>query len=171
MIIVTTAEQGGKGHDILIAGDSWGTVIAGFSTFGASFFDRKLKEHKCSVGKTTNIAVPGSTADEWSTSYLKSLVKQAPTHDYLWLTMMGNDALFTTDDCARTGKSAEQCGDELYNTVKPKAVKILDAVHEAAPSIKVVGFGYDTMFGGLGCSLVTHSMFPQCWKDKNETGM
>merc|ERR1711924_484747 len=23
--------------------------------------------------------------------------------------------------------------------------------------------GYDTMFGGLGCSVVTHAMFPQCW--------
>ena len=159
----------GKGNDILIAGDSWGTVIAGGSFIGASFFDRKLKEHKCSVGKTTNIAIPGSTAQEWSTSYLKKLVEQAPAHDFLWLTMMGNDALYETQDCAKTGKSAEECGDQLYAEVKPKTEAILDAVHKAAPSLKVVGFGYDTMFGGLGCSLMARLMFPQCWKGKNET--
>lgn len=41
---------------------------------------------------------------------------------------------------------------------------VVDAVHEANPAARVVGFGYDTMFGGLGCALVTHELFPQCWR-------
>ena len=29
----------------------------------------------------------------------------------------------------------------------------------------MVGFGYDVVFGGLGCDLVARYVFPQCWKD------
>merc|ERR1719230_2433756 len=49
-------------------------------------------------------------------------------------------------------------------TALPNMEKIVDAVHEANPTARVVGFGYDTMFGGLGCGLVTHELFPQCYK-------
>ena len=41
---------------------------------------------------------------------------------------------------------------------------ILDGIHEANPDAQVVGFGYDTMFGGFGCGFFTRQIFPQCWK-------
>jgi len=46
---------------------------------------------------------------------------------------------------------------------------ILDAVHEANPDMRVVGFGYDIMFGGIGCEALTHDLFPQCWKGGGST--
>jgi hypothetical protein len=65
---------------------------------------------------------------------------------------------------------------------------ILDGIHEANPDakvlcgyrhlpcslvmlvmIQVVGFGYDTMFGGTGCTAIAKSVIPQCWTEKNWT--
>ena len=66
--------------------------------------------------------------------------------------------------CAKSGKTAEECGDVLLANVNKSMGIILDAIHEANPSMRVVGFGYDIMFGGLGCSLLTHEFFPQCYK-------
>ena len=37
-------------------------------------------------------------------------------------------------------------------------------MHTANPAARIVGFGYDTMFGGLGCGLITRDLFPQCFK-------
>ena len=45
---------------------------------------------------------------------------------------------------------------------------ILDGIHEANPNAQVVGFGYDIMFGGLGCEVITKDVFPQCW-NKTQT--
>lgn len=45
----------------------------------------------------------------------------------------------------------------------------MDAIHEANPKAKVAGFGYDIMFGGIGCESITKDVFPQCWKAHNET--
>ena len=146
-------------------GDSWGTVVAGGSKLGVSFFARKLKEHKCNVHETS-IAVPGTTAEDWDTNgqeaaALKTALLTKP--DYVWMIIFGNDALMQMPDCASSGKSAEECGDELYATSVKHLSNIADTIHEASPNTKLVGFGYDTMFGGLGCSLVTRSLFPQCY--------
>ena len=83
--------------------------------------------------------------------------------------------------CASKFKSAEACGDELYASAVGHMTTIVEAVHkvivlasqkpiflndwshQANPKAKVVGFGYDTMFGGLGCGLITRSLFPQCY--------
>merc|ERR1711896_101863 len=46
----------------------------------------------------------------------------------------------------------------------PNMYKIIDAIHEANPKARVTGFGYDTMFGAKGCGLISHDIFPQCWK-------
>ena len=48
-------------------------------------------------------------------------------------------------DCAKSGKSAAQCGDEMVANVMGTMGTILDAVHESNPNIRVVGFGYDIM--------------------------
>jgi hypothetical protein len=43
--------------------------------------------------------------------------------------------------------------------------KIVDNIHTANPAAKIVGFGYDIMFGGLGCEVVQRELFPQCWSN------
>ena len=99
----------------------------------------------------TNIAEAGTTAEQWSQgSFLDNVMKQAPSHDEIWVTLMGNDALEEMPGCARTGKNASACGDELMVACTERMTTILDAIHSANPSAKVVGFGYDIMFGGLG---------------------
>jgi len=166
MLIATTSAMPTTSANhtrVLVVGDSWGTVVGAGSAAGLSFFERKLKQHKCPV-TSSSIAVPGTMATDWDNgNYLKMLQEGAKTHDYVWIILMGNDALETMPDCAAQKKTAAQCGDELYASMMVHIGNIVDAVHEANPQAKVVGFGYDTMFGGLGCALVTHELFPQCF--------
>ena len=61
--------------------------------------------------------------------------------DYVWMTLVGNDALESMPDCAKTGKSAEQCADQLIGTAVPNAFKIVDAIHKGYPAARVTGFG------------------------------
>jgi hypothetical protein len=142
---------------------------SGLSSIGESRFDVYLKEQKCDF-KTKNIAIAGSTASEWySGSYLEDLKKNAANHDYLWLTLMGNDALAQMPSCASEGHTPEECGDELEKDMLNKMGTILDDLHEVNPNLQIVGFGYDTMFGGLGCEVLCRTIFPQCWKESNVT--
>ena len=78
-----------------------------------SFFERKLKAKGCQ-SKTRNIAVPGTTARDWSTGTLFNLAKkQLKRRDYVWAMFGGNDALALMPRCASNGGTAEECGDEL----------------------------------------------------------
>ncbi|CAK0802126.1 unnamed protein product [Prorocentrum cordatum] len=145
---------------ILVVGDSWAEVTAAGSAVGQSFFQRSLSKYGCKAG-VTNIAIDGSTASEWSQGALLEILKiGAKSHDYVWISLVGNDALFFLPGCL---KKPAECVDELLAEVTPQMYKIVDAIHEANPNAKVTGFGYDTMFGGIGCSLVTHLLFPRCW--------
>jgi lysophospholipase L1-like esterase len=150
---------------ILIAGDSWGTDIAGATDLGKGQFIRTLRTvHNCSF-KATNIAIPGSTAGQWETGDdLTALKVAAKLNDYVWITLMGNDAQALAPPCAAFGRSADQCGDQLYSTMMKRMGTILDAVHAANKKIRVMGCGYDIMFGGAGCTLAAKKVFPQCWK-------
>jgi len=149
---------------VLVVGDSWGTVVGAGSAVGLSFFERKLKQHGCGVS-STSIAVPGTMATDWDNGdYLQKLQRGAKTHDYVWIVLMGNDAMDFMPDCAEQKQTAVECGNQLYAKMMTHMGNIVDAVHEVNPQAKVVGFGYDTMFGGLGCGLVTHTMIPQCYK-------
>merc|ERR1712100_134231 len=78
--------------------------------------------------------------------------------------LVGNDALELMPPCAHKGNSAEECADQLMAQAVPETYKIFDAIHEANPKAHVVGFGYDTMFGAKGCGLISHDIFPQCWR-------
>lgn len=146
-------------------GDSW-TDVTGFG-FGRSYFERVLGEHGCKVSSVC-IAIPGTTASMWSLpaalTALTAAVK-AYKPDYVWMTLGGNDALSEMPSCARTGKSADECALQLTSQFRPQLAAIVDTINDAAPNARVTGFGYDTMFGGVGCSLITHDLFPQCWKD------
>lgn len=150
---------------ILIAGDSWANIVGSFGPL-PSFLERKLKhDHGCNVS-TQCIAIPGTETGDWASgSFLTALKLAARGRDYVYIMLMGNDALDKMPDCASTGKTAAQCGDQLMGEALPNMEKIVDAIHEVNPTARVVGFGYDTMFGDYGCRLVTHDLFPQCWKN------
>lgn len=170
LCVVLAAENGTVlNKKILVAGDSWGTVFATGAVFGEGFMSYILKKHGCPYTGATNIAQAGSTADLWkSGTRLAQLKEEAKQHDILWLSLMGNDAAYILPKCAKAGKTADECGNEMLNNVMQNMNTILDAVHESNPQMKVVGFGYDIMFGDVGCSAMTHSIFPQCWKDADE---
>lgn len=154
---------------ILVIGDSWGTDIAGGSTLGLSAFQRKLKEKGCAFTEK-NIAIAGSTAQQWAAAdKLKSTAAAVKNVDYVWITLMGNDALAFGSGCAkRHPDSAPACGDELLAKVSGWMNKIIDNIHDANPDAKVVGFGYDIMFGGVGCPDVALGVFPQCKKEADK---
>jgi len=152
---------------ILIMGDSWGTISP-----ATEFFEKKLKEHHCdpSFPGFTNIAVGGTTAEQWASArFVEKVKKQAKDHDLIWFTIGGNDALAQCPPCAAKGGTAEECADELITKATGWVKTIIDAIHESNPAAQVVGFGYDIMFGGLGCELITKDVFPQCWKNKTVT--
>jgi hypothetical protein len=152
------------GKKILVVGDSWGTVTAAGSAANLSFFQRVLDKHGCNA-TSASIAVPGTTSDDWDSGvYHEAMKLAAKLVDQVWIVLMGNDALDQMPTCAAAKKSADACADELYSGMLISMPKIVDAIHMANPAAKVVGFGYDTMFGGLGCGVVTRDMFPQCYK-------
>lgn len=155
--------EAGKPH-ILVIGDSWADVVGGGGSIGQSFLMRRLKAHNCTATSSC-IAIPGTTASMWaSASFLAATKVAAKTADYVYIMLVGNDALELMPDCAhKEKKSAAQCGDELMAQALPNMLKLVDAIHEANPKAKVTGFGYDTMFGAVGCGLITHDIFPQCW--------
>jgi hypothetical protein len=148
---------------ILIMGDSWGTISP-----ATDEFKRELNEHKCPLQGFTNIAIGGTTAQQWAEpKKMLEVKKQAKDHDLVWVTLMGNDALAVCPDCAKAGKTAEECGDELTVKATGWMTTIIDGIHEANPNAKIVGFGYDIMFGGFGCESITKTVFPQCWSNKS----
>ena len=158
------ANSSSTGTRILIIGDSWGTISP-----ATSHFEKELNEHSCKWDGFKNIAIGGTTARYWSTDYkLRDVKTHAKDADLIWITLMGNDAKDEVPACARQGKTAVECGNEMMQSVLGRMHKILGAVHEANPDAKVVGFGYDIMFGGLGCDLMTKEMFPQCWHNASE---
>jgi hypothetical protein len=109
------------GTRILIMGDSWGTLSP-----ATEYFEKELKEHNCPLGGFTNIAVGGSTAREWAEdAKLKEAAEQAPKHDHVWITLMGNDARAEMPACAAKGKTAEQCGDELMVRAGSRSLLLL----------------------------------------------
>ena len=55
----------------------------------------------------------------------------AKSADYVWIILMGNDALDRMPDCASTGKSADECSAQLYADMIPNMNTI---VRRAAPA-------------------------------------
>lgn len=162
--------EAGKPH-ILVIGDSWADVVGGGGSVGQSFLMRRLKAHNCTATSSC-IAIPGTTASMWASApFLSTLKVAAKTADYVYMMLVGNDALELMPDCAhKEKKSAQECGDELMAQALPNMNKIIDAIHESNPKAKVVGFGYDTMFGAKGCGAITHDIFPQCWSSTTPRG-
>lgn len=166
---VATAPPAVEGQPrILIAGDSWADVVGIGGNDG--FLGKVLQKHGCDVAAPTTIAIPGSTSGTWSSKLVLSALKSAAkNYDYVFFTLVGNDALDRLPECHKNdpSKSAAQCADDLLAWALPNMYEIVDGIHEANPDARVVGFGYDTMFGGKGCSLVTHDIFPQCFNGQD----
>merc|ERR1712232_738241 len=126
--------------------------------------------HNCEATSSC-IAIPGSTSDMWAANAsLKALKVAAKTSQYVYMMLGGNDCLEKMPDCAHQKKTSTECGDELVASCTVNMHKILGAIHEANPEARVVGFGYDTMFGAKGCGLITHDILPQCWEKGTPAG-
>jgi len=169
---LATQEQKKDGiPHILVIGDSWADVVGGGGSVGQSFLMKRLKNHSCTATSSC-IAIPGTTASMWaSAAFIAATKAAAKTADYVYIMLVGNDALDLMPDCAqKEKKTAEQCADELMAQALPNMYKIIDAIHEANPNAKVVGFGYDTMFGARGCGAISHDVFPQCWSSTAPAG-
>jgi len=147
---------------ILVIGDSWGALSP-----GTKAFKKELDKNNC-LYRFKNIAISGSTAKDWcQKEKLKEVKEQAKKSDIIWITLMGNDAFMEMPYCALLGKSSNECGNLMMNHSLERMNKILDNIYDSNSEIEVVGFGYDTMFGGIGCNILTKFLFPQCWKEKN----
>ena len=84
LIAVGSAQQANNGTRILIMGDSWGTVSP-----ATEHFEKELNEHKCPLNGFTNIAIGGTTAEQWSKPVkMAEVKKQAANHDLIWITLM-----------------------------------------------------------------------------------
>jgi hypothetical protein len=82
------AAQAANSTRILIMGDSWGTVSP-----ATKYFQKDLKAHDCPLGGFSNIAIGGTTAKQWSAAAkMKEVETEAAKHDFVWVTLMGNDA-------------------------------------------------------------------------------
>merc|ERR1719454_430043 len=125
--------EAGKPH-ILVIGDSWADVVGGGGSVGESFLMRRLKAHNCTATSSC-IAIPGTTASMWASApFLSTLKVAAKTADYVYVMLVGNDALELMPDCAqKEKKSAQECGDELMAQALPNMNKIVDAIHESNP--------------------------------------
>jgi len=152
--------QAGMPH-IVVAGDSWADVVG--EGGAQSFLLKRLTAHGCNA-TSSNIAIPGTTSGMWATApFLAGAKLAAKGADYVYMMLGGNDCLDLMPDCAQTKKSAAECGDQLVASATANVNKLVAAIHEANPKTRVVGFGYDTMFGATGCGAVTHEITPQCW--------
>eukprot|EP00037_Helgoeca_nana_P032518 m.414214 g.414214 ORF g.414214 m.414214 type:complete len:277 (-) comp29278_c0_seq1:527-1357(-) len=124
---------------IIIAGDSWGTV--GKSQFASVAGARGVT--------VDNIAIGGSTADQWSQDhYLLQLVEAiARNRDvtHLWLTVGGNDVM--------NGLTKGMNMAEVLAKLETDTSVILDHMKMAAPNITTIQFGYDIPNYGssMGC--------------------
>jgi len=146
---------------IVVAGDSWADVVGEGGS--ESFLMKRLAAHGCNA-TSSNIAIPGTTSGMWATAPFSAGLKVAAKGaDYVYLMLGGNDCLDLMPNCAQEKKSAAECGDSLVANATANVNKLLAAIHEANPKTRVVGFGYDTMFGATGCGAITHEILPQCW--------
>jgi len=142
---------------VLVAGDSWGTR-------GSQEFVKVMGNHSPET-RISNIAVAGSTAEQWSVGgpegYLDNLQVALKDSDFLWLTVMGNDAPGMLLHCAKSGENPDKCVDDLMISLTAFMHKIVETAHVANPSVRIVGFGYD-LLGLDACPKSALVEVPQC---------
>eukprot|EP01062_Namystynia_karyoxenos_P070801 TRINITY_DN6619_c0_g1_i2.p2 TRINITY_DN6619_c0_g1~~TRINITY_DN6619_c0_g1_i2.p2 ORF type:complete len:289 (+),score=128.01 TRINITY_DN6619_c0_g1_i2:92-868(+) len=142
---------------IVIAGDSWGTE-------GDSAF-RGMLSAGGSNATVKNIAISGSTAQQWVDRHQTSLKKAlgADTTN-VWISLGGNDAIAALPACGLSGKPAADCADAMVEKLEGWLTTLINTVHTAAPKARVLGFGYDIM--GMAnlpiCPALARGIFPQC---------
>lgn len=122
----------GQCADIVVFGDSWGTV-------GASSFKKMASSHGLTV---SNHAVGGSTAAGWAQPSkvmdLTNWVKQNKDAKYVWITIGGNDAA--------NGMEAGVPIPKILGDFEKHERMFFEPLIKAVPNIKVVQFGYDILF-------------------------
>lgn len=111
---------------VMILGDSWAAVVG--IGGNESYFQRKLAEHSCLV-HSVSLAIPGSTSSLWVDGRLLDALKVAVATyrpDYVWMTLVGNDALASMPECAKANKTAAQCGDALVGVAVPNIYRVVE---------------------------------------------
>lgn len=115
--------------DILVIGDSWGTV-------GSSEFETMANDHGLSV---VNIAIGGSTADQWAQKDKLLLVFETltanPDVKHIWVTLGGNDVL--------NGLAAGLTMDQIIAKLQTDTIAILEPIFQYKANVSVFQFGYD----------------------------
>eukprot|EP00660_Eupelagonema_oceanica_P005648 gene5648-13224_t len=121
---------------VLLAGDSW--------TGGGSVFEEVFRRHGDSR-TIRNIGVGGSTCQGWANeglfgnlNRLLNAVRE-PDVEHVWFICGGNDALGNLLLCT----PQEECIDRLLESTRTNVRKIIAAVKEANPKVRISGFGYD----------------------------
>lgn len=118
--------------DIVVFGDSWGTV-------GGNSFKKMASSHGLTV---SNHAVGGSTAEGWASPSkrmdLTNWVKENKDAKYVWITIGGNDAA--------NGMERGLSIDKILHDFLANEKLFFDPLVKAVPNIKVVQFGYDILF-------------------------
>eukprot|EP00035_Acanthoeca_spectabilis_P011178 m.196714 g.196714 ORF g.196714 m.196714 type:complete len:288 (-) comp15257_c0_seq3:255-1118(-) len=114
---------------IIVAGDSWGTV--GKNQFAAIAEARGLT--------VENIAIGGSTADQWSQEHLLLALFEAISRNRdvktVWLTVGGNDVM--------NGLSQGMTMEQVLAKLATDTAVILDHMKKSAPNVITIQFGYD----------------------------
>jgi lysophospholipase L1-like esterase len=151
--------------DIIVIGDSWGTV-------GRAEFEDMATEHRLTV---ENIAISGTTAEQWATS--ENLLKvfetltANPDAKHIWLTVGGNDVM-----------NGLKRGDPIADIIKKlraDTLEILEPIFKFKANISVVQFGYDipnydssrdclqrgAQFAGAACNTAWASVPTAGWTD------
>jgi len=114
---------------VIVAGDSWGTV-------GKNQFANVAAERGLSV---ENIAIGGSTADQWSQEHLLLELFEAISRNRdvktVWLTVGGNDVMH--------GLSQGMKMSDILAKLETDTATILDHMKKSAPNVTTIQFGYD----------------------------
>eukprot|EP00005_Dracoamoeba_jomungandri_P008990 CAMPEP_0174262800 /NCGR_PEP_ID=MMETSP0439-20130205/15505_1 /TAXON_ID=0 /ORGANISM="Stereomyxa ramosa, Strain Chinc5" /LENGTH=252 /DNA_ID=CAMNT_0015347763 /DNA_START=36 /DNA_END=791 /DNA_ORIENTATION=- len=135
--------------DIVVFGDSWGTV-------GKESFEKMAASHGLSVA---DFAIGGTTASFWAQDpdiLAQTVFFKSPDAKYVWLTIGGNDFL--------GGMLGKVPLEEIISNVIKDTTTFLTPLFTAFPLIKVVHFGYDVLFWdyNTNCGLEALAVFWMC---------
>eukprot|EP01006_Ploeotia_vitrea_P055811 TRINITY_DN68034_c10_g1_i1.p1 TRINITY_DN68034_c10_g1~~TRINITY_DN68034_c10_g1_i1.p1 ORF type:complete len:257 (-),score=8.83 TRINITY_DN68034_c10_g1_i1:517-1287(-) len=150
-----------EAHQIVIAGDSWGTHAH------IPFLEMLKRKH--SNLTMVDIAVSGTTTKYWADrpNRIRDEVSLQSDAKVVWITLGGNDAKNMLPGCQLEGKSLNTCITHVVEEVIANSKKFLDPLFKAHPNIKVVQFGYDILdMDKLPlCPAYGIALMPKC-KDK-----
>lgn len=142
MTISISSQASSTSASLLVAGDSWATLMCLGNSFQTSFSKHKIRNVKvlgCSSDKATKF---GAHASKWL-SYKEgkkmiALLKSSPDVKSVFLSIGGND--FLGDWNKKMSPQEEQ---ELFAKILYDTKVLVNAIYEIRPDVKVLISGYD----------------------------